>query len=283
MTKDKKKTVIFTIGLGVVALILILCLVFIELRQNGIIGSVESSKIIKEFNKYYNSKEREVVLFASSQCVYCDLQKPILKTVAEDYDIEYFSIDSIELSNSQKRQILSKLDIKGETPTIVIVEKGKVIDTHVGFMDGTALVKFFKENKIVPEDAVYSAEKSLTFVNYDEYKSLIRSDDTHIIVIGQTSCNHCIAIKPALNSVAEDYNLTINYLNLTELTEEESDKFFESLKKIEYNDPDFLEDGSFGTPLTLIVEDGKVDRYISGSRTISQLVREFTKAGLIKE
>jgi len=153
----------------------------------------------------------------------------------------------------------------------------------MGFMDGTALVKFFIDSKVLPKDAEYSKEKNLTFVNYNEYKDLIRDDDTHIIVIGQTSCSHCIAIKPALNSVAGDYDLTINYLNLTELTEDESKKFFESLEKIEYDDPEFLEDGSFGTPLTLIVEDGKVERYISGSKTYSQLVREFTKAGLIKE
>ena len=48
------------------------------------------------------------------------------------------------------------------------------------------------------------------------------------------------------------------------------------------NDPDFVEDGSFGTPLTLIIEDGKVVDYISGSRTKSQLVRDFKKAGLIQ-
>lgn len=283
MTKEKKKTIIFTVGLGVVALILILGLVFMELRQNGIIGSAESNKIIKEFNEYYNSKEREVILFASSQCAYCDLQKPILETVSEDYDMEYLAIDSIELSNSQRKEIINKLDIEGKTPTIAVVENGKVINKHVGFMDGTALVKFFIESKVLPKNAEYSEEKNLTFVNYDEYKDLIRDDNTHIIVIGQTSCSHCIAIKPALNSVAGDYDLTINYLNLTELSQEESEKFFESLKKIEYDDPDFVKDGSFGTPLTLILEDGKVERYISGSRTYSQLVREFTKAGLIKE
>ena len=102
-------------------------------------------------------------------------------------------------------------------------------------------------------------------------------------MIGQTSCSHCIAYKPAINSVAEDYNLTINYLNLTDLNTDESESFFKSLEEIEYNEPDFVEDGSFGTPLTLIVTNGKVVDYISGSKTISQLVRELTKAGLIEE
>lgn len=283
MSKEKKKTIIFTVILTVIALALIVCFVFMELRQNGIIGSVESSEIMKGFNKNYNSKDRKVIYYASSTCGYCELQKPILETIAEDYDIEYYSIDSNELSKSQREEVLKKLDIEHATPTTVIVENGKVVAKNVGYVDGGNLVKFFKENELVPEDAVYSKEQYITFINYDEYKSLIRNDKTNIIVIGQTSCSHCTAIKPALNSVAGDYNLTINYLNLTDLTQEESDKFFESLKKIEYNDPEFLEDGSFGTPLTLIVKRGKVERYISGERTISQLVREFTRAGLIEE
>ena len=110
----------------------------------------------------------------------------------------------------------------------VIVKDGDVVDTSVGYKDGRALVQFFVDNKILPKDAEYSAERYITFIDYNKYKSLIRSDDTHIIVVGQTSCSHCIAIKPALNSVAEDYGITINYLNLTELSEEESNKFFTS-------------------------------------------------------
>jgi len=283
MNNKNKKTIIFTVILAALAIILIGVFAFVELRNNGIIGSADSSEIMKEFNTNYNSKDLKVIYYASSTCGYCELQKPILETIAEDYDIEYFSIDSNELSAKQRKDVLSKLGIEHATPTTVIVKKGKVIDTQVGYVDGSALVEFFKENKVLSEKAVYSAEKNINFINYSEYKDLIRNNETNIIVIGQTGCSHCTAFKPALNSVAGDYKLTINYLNLAELTQEENQNFFESLEKIQYNDPEFLEDGSFGTPLTLIVKNGKVYDYISGQRTISQLVREFTKAGLIKE
>jgi len=283
MNNKNKKTIIFTVILAALAIILIGVFAFVELRNNGIIGSADSSEIMKEFNTNYNSKDLKVIYYASSTCGYCELQKPILETIAEDYDIEYFSIDSNELSAKQRKDVLSKLGIEHATPTTVIVKKGKVIDTQVGYVDGSSLVEFFKENKVLSEKAVYSAEKNINFINYSEYKDLIRNNETNIIVIGQTGCSHCTAFKPALNSVAGDYKLTINYLNLAELTQEENQNFFESLEKIQYNDPEFLEDGSFGTPLTLIVKNGKVYDYISGQRTISQLVREFTKAGLIKE
>lgn len=283
MSKEKKKTIIFTIALAIVALLLIVAFVFMELRENGVIGSPESNEIMEKFDKNYNSKERKIIYYSSSACSYCKFQTPILETIAEDYDLEYYSIDSTLLSNEQRKEILEKLDIEQATPTTVIVEDGKVIAKQVGYADGSKFVKFLKENKILSKDAVYSTEKYITFINYDEYEELLENNKTNIIVVGQTTCSHCIAIKPALNSVAEDYNLTINYLNLTDLSKEESEEFFDSLEEIEYNDPDFLKDGSFGTPLTLMVKDGKVFDYINGSRTISQLVREFIKAGIIKE
>lgn len=283
MSKEKKKTIIFTVILAVIALALIVCFVFMELRQNGIIGSIESAEIMKGFNENYNSKNRKVIYYARTGCGACELQKPVLETVAEDYDIEYFSIDSIELSRTQRNEIIKKLEIEGSTPAIVIVENGKVIAEHTGYLEGTKLIKFFKENEIVPEDAVYSKEKYITYINYEEYKSLIRNDKTNIIVIGAASCGNCRTIKPALNSIGEDYNLTINYVDMDDFTQDEKQKFFESLEKIEYNDPEFLEDGSFGTPTTLIVENGKVQSYTIGAKTYSQLVREFTKVDLIEE
>ena len=283
MSKEKKKTLIITISLAVIALVLMLCFIFMELREMGIIGSSESNEIMKEFNYSYNSDERKVIYYSSSECGYCKMQTPILELIAEDYDLEYCSIDSTKLSKKQANIVLDKLGIENATPTTVIVEDGKVIDVQEGYVDGRELVDFFKENKVLEEDAVYSAEKYITYVDYNKYRSLTRSEETSIIVIGQSTCSHCIAIKPALNSVAEDYNLTINYLNLTELNEEETNKFYESLEDIEYNDPDFVKDGSFGTPLTMVVEDGKIVDYISGSRTISQLVRKFRQLGLIEE
>lgn len=283
MSKEKKKTLIITISLAVIALVLMLCFIFMELREMGIIGSSESNEIMKEFNYNYNSDERKVIYYSSSECGYCKMQTPILELIAEDYDLEYCSIDSTKLSKKQANIVLDKLGIENATPTTVIVEDGKVIDVQEGYVDGRELVEFFKENKILEEDAVYSAEKYITYVDYNKYRSLTRSEETSIIVIGQSTCSHCIAIKPALNSVAEDYNLTINYLNLTELNEDETNKFYESLEDIEYNDPDFVKDGSFGTPLTMVVEDGKIVDYISGSRTISQLVRKFRQLGLIEE
>ena len=283
MSKEKKKTIILTVVLSVICLALIGFLVVDTLKENGVITSEETNEVMKEFNKQFNSKERKVIFFASSACGYCELQKPILETIAEDYDMEYFEIDAATLGLKQREEIIEKLEIEGKTPTTVIVQNGKVIDVAQGYTEGRLYVDFFASNELLPEDAVYSKEANLTFIDIDEYKDLVEEKGIHVVVIGQTTCSHCIAIKPALNKVAGEYDLTINYLNLTEMSEDEYNDFEESLKEIEYNEPNFVEDGSFGTPLTLIIENGKVKDYISGQRTKSQLVREFKKAGLISE
>ena len=283
MTKEKKKTIIFTGGILILAIVLVGLLVVGKLKENGTITSSESEKIMSKFNEYYNSKEKKVIYYASTTCGWCKLQTPILETIADDYDMDYLYVDTSKLSDSQRSEVAKKLGIEVSTPTTVIVENKEVIDVAVGYTDPKVYVPFFSSNGLIPEDAVYSKENNLMFINYDEYETLISDKQTHVIVIGQTTCSHCIAIKPALNSIAGDYDLTINYLNLTEMSEEEYNKFSESLKNIEYNDKDFVEKGSVGTPLTLIVKNGKVSSYISGERSKSQLVKEFKKAGLISE
>ena len=280
--KEQTKNIAVIIMAALVAIGLIAVYVAVDIIPKKEIKE-ESSEILKEFYEEFNSKERTVIYYASSQCGYCELQSPILDTISDDYDMDYYDIDSSKLTKSERDEILKKLNIKHATPTTVIVENGKVVDTKVGYTQADEYIKFFADNKMIPEDAEYSAEKYITFIDYNKYAELIKDSDEHIIVIGQTGCSHCIAIKPALNSVAEDYDLTINYLNMTEMMEDEEQNFYESLKTIEYNDEEYLNSGSFGTPLILIVENGKVTHYISGSRTTSQLVREFTKLGLIQE
>ena len=194
----KNKSKFITLLLAVIAIILILALLIVKLRENGIIGSIDSNKVVKEFNKIYNSKERSVIYYASPTCGYCSLLSPILDTISEDYDMEYYYLDSTKLSNSERSEVLKKLDIERHaTPITVIVEDGEVIDKVEGYVPGKEYVDFFKKNDMIPEDAVYSAEANINYIEFAEYKDMIQENNINIIVIGQTTCSHCLAIKPA--------------------------------------------------------------------------------------
>ena len=281
---EKKKSKVLVCLISLLAILLLALYVVFTLSSKGMIGKFGQSKIEKEFYKYFNSKERTIIYYASPTCSYCALETPILETLSEDYDMDYYYLDATKLSSSESKKLLEKLDAPSTgTPMTFIVEKGKTIDVENGYVSAQEYVEFFVKNEMLPEDAVYSKEAYITFVNFDEYSDLISDGDVHVFVIGQTTCSHCIAIKPALNSVAKDYDLTINYLNLTDMTDSERQGFYDSLIELNYSDPDYLESGSIGTPLIYVVEDGEITEYFSGERTKSQLVKEFKKIGLIEE
>ena len=48
------------------------------------------------------------------------------------------------LNQTQRDEILKKLNIEQSTPTTVVVENGKVVDTQVGYVAGKEYVEFFK-------------------------------------------------------------------------------------------------------------------------------------------
>ena len=281
---EKKKSKALVYLISVLAILFLGLYVVFTLSSKGIIGKLGSSKIEKEFYKYFNSKERTIIYYASPTCGYCKLETPILETLSKDYDMDYYYLDATKLSNSESKKILEELNAPSSgTPMTFIVENGKTIDVENGYVPAQEYIEFFVKNKMLPEDAVYSKEAYITFVNFDEYSDLISDGKEHVFVIGQTTCSHCIAIKPALNSVAKDYDLTINYLNLTDMTDSEKEGFYESLTELKYSDPDYLESGSIGTPLVYVVRDGEITGYFSGERSKSQLVKEFKKMDLIEE
>ena len=76
-----------------------------------------------------------------------------------------------------------------------------------------------------------------------------QSDEKNIIVVGQSTCGYCVQAKLILNEIAEEKDVTINYLNVSYMTEEEGEKFESSLEYFE---------GSWGTPVMMIVQDGKM-------------------------
>lgn len=277
LSKEKKKSLIMVISISIILIIALLTLLILEF-----VPLKKSSELVREFNKYYESEELGVVYYASSTCGYCSLQTPILEEISEAYDMSYLHIDATELTADQREEISEKLDIEGATPSTVVVKDGKVIAKQEGYLDGTDYVEFFKSAGVLEEDAVYEDEKYLTFIDYEEYEELINSTSPTVIVIGQTGCSYCISTKPVLNKIAGKYNITINYLNLSYMTETDYKELLTNLGAYGYDDPDYVSDGSIGTPLTLIFKDGKIVDYLAGSTTNSKFVKLFTKNGVIK-
>lgn len=237
--------------------------------------NVKESEIIKKFDNYFNSKELKVIYISSSSDGYTSLQSPIIESIVDDYDLDYIEFDKDDITSDEFNYIKDKLDIDDTTPVIAIVKDKEVIDTNEGFIDGTKLVEFFIESGVLEKGSEYNAEKNLTIIDYDRFNELYNSNEEYILVLGQTSCSHCIAAKPVLSYVAGKNNIAINYIDLTNLSETE----YNSLKQA-VNDAGYTED--IGTPLTLVIKEKKIIKSLSGEATPAKFTKLFEETGMIK-
>lgn len=282
--EQKNNKTVLTVLLAILLIIIGVCVYYqLEEKEDSEISESASNESLNEFYEYFNSKDTKIIYYASSSCGYCELQTPIMEQIDEDYDIDYLYIDASKLTSEDRDEILNKLNIEQATPTTVVVKNGKIVDTNVGYVEGSEMVKFLKNADVLDDKAVYTPEQYLNFINYSEYEKITSGEGMSVITIGQTGCSHCTATKPVLNVIAKDYNVTINYLNLTDMSQTEHDSFFESLTALGYDEEGFVSNGEFGTPLTIVVEDGKIVSYINGENPTSYYIRAFKKIGFISE
>lgn len=232
--------------------------------------SKASEAIYNNFEVAFNGTENKLVYLGSSTCGYCQLLNPSLEDMKERYDFDYLYIDVSEISSGYLKKILSQLELTSlGTPYLAIVSNGEIVDTQNGYSDYDITFEFLKDNKIIGEDQ----ELLLNYIGYDEYDKLLNSDKKNVIVVGQSTCSYCVQAKVTLNDIVEENDITINYLNISYLTEEEGEKFESSL--------DYFEN-SWGTPIMMIVQDGKLVDIIEQYVDKDEYVEFLEENGVIK-
>lgn len=111
-------------------------------------------------------------------------------------------------------------------------------------------------------------------VSIDQYLNLIKSSDKQIILIARPTCGYCEKFTPILKQAMEDMHLTINYVNTDNFSSDDWSKFQNSF--------DYLASDEWGTPLTLIVQNGKIVDKNNGYVELDAIKEFFTKNGLGK-
>lgn len=243
----------------------------------------ESTEALKDFYKEFDSKELNVIFFQSSTCGYCQLQKPIIKQISGDYDMEYYEIDASKLTNTEISEIVSALDISGATPTTVIVKEGKVIDSNEGYLDGKPFVEFFVKNGVLDKGATYKPEDKLVEIDYDEFKKISKKDSYQLIYLDTSACESCIEARSILNDLADDNDFEVNYLGANSLTQADVNNLVETdLKEMEYDEETYKEKQQIKIPLLLIIKDNKIQDYVLESTEESDYTKVLKKYGFIK-
>lgn len=116
------------------------------------------------------------------------------------------------------------------------------------------------------------SEAGFTEVTLDEYLELLKSSEKQIILVARPTCYYCQKFTPVLKQVKEEMKLKINYINTDKLTEDDWTKFQDSL--------DYLKNEEWGTPLILVVEDGKLIDQNSGYTELEKTKEFFKNNGL---
>lgn len=133
--------------------------------------------------------------------------------------------------------------------------------------------KAYDESQKEIEEENKKAEESisnLTVINVSKMKELFSSNDTKIIFVGSLTCPHCTAIKPVINSVVKDLNVTVYYLELSTMTDEENKEY--------YSINEFLKNNN-SIPLVMAVKNYEVIDSFVGEKD-SKDVEKFLKKNL---
>lgn len=258
----------------IVTLLIIAVVAIIGVIGINIVTSKENQKTVDKYKDMMNSKTEKLFYIGRPTCSYCQQLEPSLKEITGMYDIKYEYINIDDFNQTTLNKVLALFDTDTSTPQLFIVKKGKVINKLQGYTDRDGLFDFFKENEMIDKDEKLEAvDSNLNKLDYSKYDELINKNENNIIVVGQTGCSYCESAKPVLNALAKKYEMSINYLNITDLSEEDQGKVVNSLD---------IFSGDFGTPLIMVVNNKKVIDSIQGFESEEKYVNFFKKNNLIK-
>lgn len=109
-------------------------------------------------------------------------------------------------------------------------------------------------------------------ISTDEFLNKIENKESFALYIGNENCSYCVAYKPTLEQVLNDYNIDIYHLDNSKLTSEDYNKI-NPIINVQ------------STPTIVFIKNGQekstLDRII-GKVSYEKTVNKFKKNGIIK-
>ncbi len=110
----------------------------------------------------------------------------------------------------------------------------------------------------------------LTEINATEYKELLNGEEVSLIYIASPTCGYCAQQEPIMKQLVNEYGVTVNYLNISAVTDAEGDAVYNSYASMQMEE--YQLDG-VRTPTILLVQKGKVIDMNLGSMSLDNLVK----------
>ncbi len=109
---------------------------------------------VEKYLELKDEKEASAIYIARPTCQYCQIQEPIIRNVAYEYNLTIHYLNTDEMSSEDSREFVKSDDAFKEgfgTPCTIVVKDGKIVGKVEGLMDRQTMVDFFKSNGIIIE------------------------------------------------------------------------------------------------------------------------------------
>lgn len=168
----------------------------------------------------------------------------------------------IEVREKKAQPLLKK--VLGITSIILIIV------LVIGLAVGASNIKKVDNNESV--ETVTLEEAGFNEVSLDEYLELIKSPEKNVILVARPTCTYCEAFAPILSEASKELNVEVNYIDTDKFSNDDWTTFNNSLS--------YLSDEQWGTPLTLIVQNGEIVDVNNGYVELETIESFFTNNGL---
>lgn len=162
MNIEKLKNVVIIL----LSLIIVFGIAFVvpELKECGVCKEEQldlTNINASEYKELLNGEEISLIYIASPTCGYCAQQEPIMKQLVNKYKIEVNYLNISAITNAESNEVyksyaslqMEKYQLDGvRTPTILLVQKGKIVDMNLGSMPLDNLVKFIQKHIEITEE-----------------------------------------------------------------------------------------------------------------------------------
>ena len=210
---------------------------------------VTSNKDVKKDTKVVAKSENKKVEAKKVNNKKVEAKKDVKKEVSK--------IEVPKFEKKEKEKVHEKTSSKNKFSLTAKQKDIILIDLVVVLIIVAAIVTGNKDSKVDIELPVaLEGDAGFNEITYSNYLEKIDSNEPFLVVIVKDGCGYCEMYEPILKEVADEYNLPINYINLTNLSEEEYNNLAQSNA--------YLKKNQWGTPTTLFMLGDSVIDSIGG-------------------
>jgi len=286
MNETKRMLALFG---GIIVIVAIICIIaFWPEKDTTFTCDVKADEDYAKVGKlsYENFeclKEEDEYLIAVALTNITKASKETLNTAIGGTGKGIYVVSLEDYTKEQAKKLKDELEYKDdsfENDVLIYIKDGKVESYKENILtDETVVRDFLKENgltKFMCDAKATEDYENLAEFDYNTFECLYEQEDPFVMVLAQTTCSYCQQYAPVLNDFAIENNKVAYIINIDQLTEEEMTNLTESFSYFETNT-------SWGTPLTIAVDDKEVVGDLSGYTDQADTIKDvYVKAGIME-